>query len=422
MVVKISPAAESVTSSFNYNDFKVENGVATILYMENIDDVQNPLDTLIHYENGRGRCRKPSFHMSINPGPKDKMTDGKVVAFTRELMEGLGYGAQPFIIFRHNDIEREHYHVVSVRVDKTGKKINDSNEHRRCQKLLEQLAKKYGFVIGNRKESANQEHVPDPYKDPEAFEQWLEKNPPPDYLPEDAELLEDPRVIYLRFDKSKGGAKKQMEEIVKQAMKYHFTSIDQFKALMKHFGVAVDLPKSVRKLYLTYSGIDLKRGTRCTDRIHEKYLDIPSLEGVVLHMEAEKSRDKEAEEARLVGIVAKALADGKDKREVNKLLAKRNIFIIVSKGKDGTVKDVTYIDHAKHTVFSGNLKGLPVSSVEKVRKEVWEAGKPITPQRKASILKELLEDALEIAAMGRNRKNEDRRYGPHKKPIGPQRR
>jgi hypothetical protein len=44
MVVKISPAAESVTSSFNYNDFKVGNGVATILYMENIDDVQNPLD------------------------------------------------------------------------------------------------------------------------------------------------------------------------------------------------------------------------------------------------------------------------------------------------------------------------------------------------------------------------------------------
>ena len=210
---------------------------------------------------------------------------------------------------------------------------------------------------------------------------------------------------------------------------------------MKHFGVAVDLPKSVRKLYLTYSGIDLKRGKRCTGHIHEKYLDIPGLEGVVLHMEAEKGRDKDAEEARLVGIVAKTMADGKDKREVNKLLAKKNISMIVSKGKDGTVKDVTYIDHAKHTVFSGNLKGLPVSSVEKVRKEVWEAGKPITPQRKTSILKELLEDALEIAAMGRNRKNEDRledaleiaamgrnrknedrRYGPHKKPIGPQRR
>ena len=107
---------------------------------------------------------------------------------------------------------------------------------------------------------------------------------------------------------------------------------------------------------------------------------------------------------------------------MNKLLAKKNISMIVTKGKDGTVKDVTYIDHAKHTVFSGNLKGLPVSAVEKVRKEVWEAGKPITPQRKASILKELLDDALEIAAMGRNRKNEDRRYGPHKKPIGPQRR
>ena len=124
MVVKISPPAASCTQSFNYNDFKVENGVATILYMNNIDDPENPLETLVRYENARLRCRKPSFHMSINPSPSDKMTDEKLVSFARELMAGLGYGAQPVIIFRHNDIEREHYHVVSVRVDADGKKIN----------------------------------------------------------------------------------------------------------------------------------------------------------------------------------------------------------------------------------------------------------------------------------------------------------
>ena len=421
MVVKISPPAETVTTAFNYNDFKVENGVATILHMDHIDNPENPLDTLIRYENGRKRCSKPSFHMSINPGPKDNMTDEKVVALARELMAGLGYGAQPVIIFRHNDIDREHYHVVSVRVDKDGKKINDSNEHRRCQKLLEELAKKYGFTIGNGKEPSKVEnqHVPDPYKEPEAFDAWLANNPPPDYLPEDAELLEDPRVIYQRFDKTSKDTKKQIEEIVKQAMTYHFTSIEQYKTLMKHFGVAVDVPKSVRKLYLTYAGIDLKKGKRCTEPIREKHLNVPALEDIVLHMESARDKDKEAEEACLVGIVSKALQEGKDKREVNKLLARKNITMIVSKGKDGTVENVTYIDHAKHTVFSGNLKGLPVTAIEKVRAEVWEAGKPLPPQTRASIVKELLDDALDIAAMGRNRKNEDLRYGPRKKRIGP---
>ena len=45
--------------------------------------------------------------------------------------------------------------------------------------------------------------------------------------------MEDPRVIYRRFDKSAGETKKQIEAIVKQAMTYHFTSIDQYKVLMR---------------------------------------------------------------------------------------------------------------------------------------------------------------------------------------------
>lgn len=429
MVVKISAPAESCISSFNYNDFKVENGVASILAMWNIDDPDNPLDTLLRYEAARLRCRKPSFHMSINPSPTDKMTDEKLVAFTRELMAGLGYGAQPVILFRHNDIDREHYHVVSVRVDANGKKINDSNEHRRCQKLLEELAKKYGFTIGKEKEEGTKkavEPVPDPYKDPEAFDKWLENNPPPEFLPEDAELLDDPRVIYQRFDKGTENVKKQIEDIVRQAMTYHFTSIDQYQNLMRHFGVAVGLPKNIRKLYLTYAGIDLHTGKKCTEPIPEKRLEVPKLEEVVLHMEAAMDVDKSAEEARLVGIVSKALVDGKDKREVNSLLMKKNITMLVSKDKDGHIENVTYIDHAKHSVFSGDLKGLPVSAVEKVRSEVWEKGKVekgrLTPSGKDSVLREIVEDALEMGAVHRSRKHEDDRYGPRKKPIGPGRR
>ena len=79
MVVKISAPAESCISSFNYNDFKVENGVASILAMWNIDDPDNPLDTLLRYEAARRRCRKPSFHMSINPSDTDGMSEEQVI-------------------------------------------------------------------------------------------------------------------------------------------------------------------------------------------------------------------------------------------------------------------------------------------------------------------------------------------------------
>ena len=426
MVIKISPPAESVVHSYNYNELKVEKGAATILYMENIDNPDNPLETLIRYENGRQRCSKPSFHMSINPGKNDNMTDEKIVAFTRELMAGLGYGDQPVIIFRHNDIDREHYHVVSVRVDANGKKINDSKEHIRCQKLMEKLAKKYGFTIGNGKSRKRIENIPDPYKNMKSFEQWLEKNPPQEFLPEDTELVEDHRVIYQRFNKSDGNVKKQIEDIVKQAMKYHFTSIEQYQKLMRHFGVAVDLPKSVRELYLTYAGTDLRTGRRCTEPIAEKRLNIPNIEFVVNQMEKARREDKSADKKRLTGIMAKALVDGKDKHEVNSLLKKKNISMVVSKGKDGHIENVFYIDHAKHTVFSGNLKGLPVGAIDKIRSEVWEKGKDekgrLTPSKEDSVLREIVMAVLDSMGFYKSRKHEDDRYGPRKRRIGPGRR
>ena len=125
--------------------------MATILYVANVDDPDNPVETLERYERGSLRCEKTSFHMSINPSDTDGMSEEQVVEFAKELMAGLGYGNQPYIIYKHMDTGRVHYHVVSVRVDKEGKKINDSNEKRRCQALMKKLAAKYGFTIGKGK-------------------------------------------------------------------------------------------------------------------------------------------------------------------------------------------------------------------------------------------------------------------------------
>jgi hypothetical protein len=43
-------------------------------------------------------------------------------AIAKDYMEKMGYGRQPFIVFRHNDIERSHIHIVTVCVDEEGRK------------------------------------------------------------------------------------------------------------------------------------------------------------------------------------------------------------------------------------------------------------------------------------------------------------
>lgn len=60
-------------------------------------------------------------------------------------MESLGYGQQPYVVYRHRDIARTHLHIVSVRVDESGKKIDHNNELKRAIRICRQLERDYGL-------------------------------------------------------------------------------------------------------------------------------------------------------------------------------------------------------------------------------------------------------------------------------------
>ena len=57
-----------------------------------------------------------------------------------------------YIVYRHNDIGREHLHIVSVRVDETGRAISDSYEHGRSMKVCRELERQFGLVPATPKQ------------------------------------------------------------------------------------------------------------------------------------------------------------------------------------------------------------------------------------------------------------------------------
>ena len=64
----------------------------------------------------------PVLHISLNPDPSDKVSDEQFNSMAKKYMEHLGYVQQPFVVFKHEDIERVHIHIVSVCVNKWEKK------------------------------------------------------------------------------------------------------------------------------------------------------------------------------------------------------------------------------------------------------------------------------------------------------------
>ena len=54
------------------------------------------------------------------------------------MMEHMGYGKQPYFVYKHKDLDRVHYHVVSTRIDSvTGKKIKDNYEQEKMQRFIQ---------------------------------------------------------------------------------------------------------------------------------------------------------------------------------------------------------------------------------------------------------------------------------------------
>ena len=96
------------------------------------------------------RTKKMVFHCSLNPHPDDKISDEQLVQVAREYMEALGYGNQPYIVFKHSDIAREHIHIVSLRVDSRGQKINDKFEKRRSKQITDALERKFGLIPSSK--------------------------------------------------------------------------------------------------------------------------------------------------------------------------------------------------------------------------------------------------------------------------------
>ena len=153
MVAKISYGNNSY-GALSYNFEKVEDNVAKVLETNrlryNTDGTVNLSSVMYDFDlflQDRIRTEKPIIHISLNSHPDDKLDDEQLAEIGKEYIEKLGFGNQPYIIYKHEDISRQHLHIVSLRVDENGKKLNDKFEKMRSVKILEDLEKKYGVTF-----------------------------------------------------------------------------------------------------------------------------------------------------------------------------------------------------------------------------------------------------------------------------------
>src|SRR5699024_11511063 len=71
----------------------------------------------------------------------------------------MGYGNQPYVVFKHTDIERTHIHIVTVCVGLDGKKLRDSYDHPRSMAICRDLEQMYNLIPATEKQRTGNEQV-----------------------------------------------------------------------------------------------------------------------------------------------------------------------------------------------------------------------------------------------------------------------
>ena len=337
MVAKIS-VGKNLYGALAYNQNKVDEGGAKILsahllrYPE--DGRFRPDESmrqLLEWMPSHYRTEKPVIHISLNPHPDDILTDEQLAEIGREYMQRLGYGNQPYLVFKHEDIDRHHIHIVSLRVDSEGRKVSDKFEHRRSKEITEFLEQKYGLhpVEGQKK-----------------GEEWQLKP----------------------VDATKGDIKRQIARTVKPLLKlYSFHTMGEFRALLSLYNIGMEEVKGEMggRTYhgILYTALDNNGETVATPIKSSRLGRMTGAEQLDKKMrEATAKAKSDPCRERIRPLVADALRRSVDERDFRDRLAKEQIDLVLRRNETGRIYGVTFIDHLSRTVLNGSRLGKEFSA------------------------------------------------------------
>ena len=331
MIAKIS-STENLGGALGYNFKKMQHNEAVVLcvneFRKGFDGTFQMDKVLADMQRAipeQCRTKKTVFHCSLNPHPDEKLTDEEFTQIAKEYMEALGYGKQPYIVFKHNDIAREHIHIVSLRVDFDGNKINDKFEGRRSKKITNALEKKYNLIPSSKVSERT--------------------------------TTETPKVNVVQ-----GNIKEQVANNVRSAMKhYTFCSLGELNAVLRKYNLAVEEVKTEYrgKQYdgLVYVPTDDK-GNKVSTPIHAS--DIGRGVGYTA-VQNKMLKSKQMVKPLIPTVRRKVLevmrTSPHTEERLRQRLEKQGLQVVTRKNDNGRIYGITFIDDEKGIALNGSRLG-----------------------------------------------------------------
>ena len=331
MIAKISPPSKDLMKTLTYNFRKVDRDQADILLSGQLSadgrlTAERVFREMTAYIPSGTRTKNIVFHASINSRPDEPLSDDRLRTIAREYLCRLGYGDQPFIVFKHRDIAREHIHLVSTRVRHDGSKIQDTMEHVRSTRIMRSLEAKFGLL-------------------PSGHSQKKEG------------ISVQPSAV----DIDAGDIKRQVAAAVEHVLgRYAFQSVGEMNLLLARFRVTAEEVKTERKGRpfdgIVYAATDADGHKICTPIKASEIGRLVGYAALRRHFEQSKSVVRER-----AGAIRRAIADvmqtSPDRAEFIDRMRGHGIETVLRINAAGRLYGITFIDDANGIAVNGSRLG-----------------------------------------------------------------
>ena len=337
MVTKIS-IGKSLYGALAYNGEKINEAKGRLLATNRIYNdgtgmvnIGKAMEGFMTFMPPVVKTKNPVLHISLNPHPDDVLTDTELQDIAKEYLGKMGYGNQPYLIFKHEDIDRHHLHIVTVNVGEDGKRINQAYLFRRSERVRKELEQKYGLHPAERKNSR----------------------------------LENP---LRKVDASVGDVKKQAGNIVKALNRqYRFQTMGEYRALLSLYNMTVEEARgNVRgREYngLVYSVTDdagNKVGNPFKSSLFGKSVGYDAVQRKFARSKTEIKDRKLADMTKRT--VLSVLGGTYDKERFIATLKEKDIDTVLRYTEEGRIYGATFIDHRTGCVLNGSRMGRELSA------------------------------------------------------------
>lgn len=341
MVAKITSPAR-IIAALNYNENKVQEGKAECLhasgYLRDASDMNfyQKLEGFERLNNLNSRAATKTLHISLNFDPSEKLSHDKLITIATDYMEKIGFGMQPWLMYKHKDAGHPHIHIVTTTIQDDGKRIDTYNIGRnQSEKARKEIEQSHGLVRA-----------------------------------EDQKRLLNKQIIPVHLEKISYGkteTKKSVTNVVNAVLNtYRFCSLPEFNAVLKAYNVVADRGQQDGRIYkhkgLMYRVLD-KDGNKVGVPIKASSINSkPTLEKLESLFEKNK-RLKEPLKNALKNLIDQVLASQPtDMNTFIRALEQMNIATVLRQNAEGKIYGITFVDNNNKTVFNGSDIGKAYSA------------------------------------------------------------